>query len=341
MMAAWSLRTWRRNGVACDELLFLPDTAHAEAVESSGNNSVSNTQNNNNTGATIPSSPRPSIQPYEGDVAAGGWAAAPLQHDKTNNNNNNDNIDPEHPGLTVEMVANRLSEQGISNNTRQTSFRARSISGDSSLSSIREFADSWDEERPASNEDNNNNNKCEIENEEDILADDNLLDEEGNEMVPLKNSSIEHQQLSQPASPRANGGGAVPFSNSADSDRSMHAVRSSISVPTRHPYTRAERFRENHPQITRIGSFFFFRSSSTSVQNATYAPSGPSVVGAAMDLCMPTLFNFHLFIEAWNHLDAYETETPAKILPLIFLSVLIVRTVFPPGRRGRFWNVSE
>jgi len=36
---------------------------------------------------------------------------------------------------------------------------------------------------------------------------------------------------------------------------------------------------------------------------------------------MPVLFNFHLFIEAWNHMDAYDAETPAKISPLIFLTL--------------------
>lgn len=101
------------------------------------------------------------------------------------------------------------------------------------------------------------------------------------------------------------------------------------------------RFRENHPRITRIGSFFFFRSSTSSTQNAAYAPSGPSVLGAAIDLSMPILFNFHLFIDAYNHIEAYGSETPAKILPLIFLSVLIVRCFIPPGRRGHFWGTMK
>jgi len=106
--------------------------------------------------------------------------------------------------------------------------------------------------------------------------------------------------------------------------------------------TRNNTFRENHPRITRIGSFFFFRTSSsnTSTPNAAaYAPSGPSVVGAALDMSMPTLFNFHLFIEAYQHfLEGNGPEFTAKILPMIFLSVLIIRTVVPPGRRGRFWT---
>ena len=105
-----------------------------------------------------------------------------------------------------------------------------------------------------------------------------------------------------------------------------------------------QRFRENHPRIVRIGTFFFFRSSGSSTDNATYAPSGPSVFGAGLDLSMPILFNFHLFILAYNHITPGlndGSETQAKILPLIFLSVLIVRSFFPPGRRRRFWSTMK
>ena len=102
---------------------------------------------------------------------------------------------------------------------------------------------------------------------------------------------------------------------------------------------RMQRWREDHPGITRIGTFFFFRSpNNTTTENAAYAPSGPMVFGAALDLSMPVLFNFHIFIEAYNHIESMGSETPVKILPIIFLSVLIVRTVIPPGRRGRFWG---
>jgi len=60
--------------------------------------------------------------------------------------------------------------------------------------------------------------------------------------------------------------------------------------------------------ITRIGSFFFFRNNVTSTHNAAYAPSGPSVVGAALDLSLPTLFNFHLFIEACKFFRQFYTQ---------------------------------
>jgi hypothetical protein len=141
--------------------------------------------------------------------------------------------------------------------------------------------------------------------------------------------------------------------SSLDEERSLHSInnRNFLEIDSNDEDNEGslgsgrqgpvERFRENHPRITMIGSFFFFRSAATSTHNATYAPSGPAVVGAALDLSMPILFNFHLYIEAYNHIQAYGSDTPAKILPLFFLSALIVRSVFPFGKRLRFWSTMK
>jgi hypothetical protein len=56
---------------------------------------------------------------------------------------------------------------------------------------------------------------------------------------------------------------------------------------------------------------------------------------------MPVLFNFHLYIDAYNHMESDGDDSLAKILPLIFLSVLIVRSFIPPGRRGHFWSTMK
>ena len=37
VMSAFCLRTWRRNGIACDELIFLPGSLHAEKSENTNN----------------------------------------------------------------------------------------------------------------------------------------------------------------------------------------------------------------------------------------------------------------------------------------------------------------
>lgn len=245
-MAAWSLRTWRRNGVACDELLFLPGTPHDQ--DASTPPAIGTAPNNN-----------------EGDAAAG-----------PSRNNNDDALSPM---MLIDTTTNshELEMTTIVLSDERPSARVRLTSID----------DEWDdEERP---------------------------DGEAESRAGLFQRSPTRQEEA------TEGEGIVDV--------------------TEEPQTRIERFQENHPSIVRIGSLFFFRTASTTTQSATYAPSGPSVVGAGLDLSMPILFNFHLFILAYNHIDTDpNAEFTAKILPLAFLSVLIVRTQIPPGRRRRFWS---
>jgi hypothetical protein len=235
MMAAWSLRTWRRNGVACDELLFLPGTPHDQA---GFNLPIANAGNSN-----------------EGDAAAG-----PSRNREMTPIAMADTSDP------LELELTTVTEERVA--------RVRLTSVD----------DDWDEEGDGDTE----------------------------------NRSRLYQR-----SP----------------SRQDDVVESEAVDLIEEPQSRIERFQENHPNIVRIGSLLFFRTQSTTTQNATYAPSGPSVFGAGLDLSMPILFNFHLFILAYNHIDSDPTaEFTAKILPLIFLTVLLVRTQVPPGRRRRFWS---
>lgn len=238
MMAAWSLRTWRRNGVACDELLFLPGTPHDQ------------------DGFSQPIATATSSN--EGDAAAG-------------------------PSRNLEMTPMSMmdtsssSELELTTVTEERASRVRLTSVD----------DEWD-------------------------------DEDGDGDADVENRAGLYQR-----SP----------------SRLDEVGESEIADMIEEPQSRIERFQENHPNIVRIGSVLFFRTQSTTTQNATYAPSGPSVFGAGLDLSMPILFNFHLFILAYNHIDSDPTaEFTAKILPLIFLSVLLIRTQIPPGRRRRFWS---
>lgn len=287
--------------MACDELLFLPGTAHGNSTESAPAGASNN---------VLLSQARQQVR-LEGDVAAGGWATT---HDAESH--------PQHQQVVVEMIATNAPDLRLAQGT--SCSRARSLSRDSSLSSINEFANSWDEDDTTRRED------------DDVHATSEDVDDEENLMAPLNFIGLSPDTASE-VSERTHERLQLQ-SNSANRNvvGSIPDTRSPVET-----HTRAERFIENHPNVTRFGSFFFFRSSTTSTHNATYAPSGPSVVGAAIDLSMPVLFNFHLFIEAWNHLDVAGSETPAKILPLIFLSVLIVRAVFPPGRRGRFWSTMK
>jgi hypothetical protein len=342
MMVALSLRMWRRNGIACDELLFLPGTAHGESAATAANNqqeaTLSNSGSVHSSSRSVGGGRGRNALP-EGDVAAGGAV----------------NTLPRHPSPTQQQLVTLSSSLPSGTAGTSPTNRSRMQSQDSSQSSIHEFLNAWDDD------------------------DDDVSDLE--QLVPP--SSNNHQQHHHQY--RDNHAMMMPNHHGAQmrdaSDRSSSSATQQQPPQGRLRAASGGSFREQHPRITRIGTFFFFRSATSSTQNAAYAPSGPSVMGAALDLSMPVLFNFHLFIEAWNRLDndkqkndrdtndsynndhhnnnghhdhqhhgpsssssaatsaaTFSSETPAKILPMIFLSVLIVRSVLPPGRRGRFWS---
>jgi hypothetical protein len=268
MMCAYSLRTWRRNGVACDELLFLPGTNHGQ---------------NNGIDAPLveppppPQSPKRTLsgQSPDRDIASGRVSFSVRQRRS-------------HSVDDIELPEVQHDElQSLTNNSQNRE---------------KEEPDSLSIESPERSD--------EIE-EDSELNNSQFSDETDcnpNTLLCRTNSAQE--------------GGSTP-----DDD----------TTPTDQPNA-VQRWRDSHPHINRIGSFFFFRSSNTTTENAAYAPSGPSVFGAGLDLSMPILFNFHLFIEAYNHIQSSGSDYTAKILPLIFLSVLIVRTAVPPSRRVRFWS---
>jgi EXS family len=292
-MVALSLRTWRRNGIACDELLFLPGTVHGEVHGVEGPRVVLADEENQ----------QEDFPKNEGDVAAGGVLA------------------PSSDGATVATLQAPTTQvhnvvQASPPPSRRPPGRSGSLTvqrqsideDESSVSSIQEFVNTWDDDM-----------------DESARPVGRVGDIE--ERAPLN-----AQQSAPPSTSRV----ASDMNRFVNSWRAVDFldVRADAS-PTAPDNSAVGRFRQNHPRITRFGSFFFFRSSQSSTHNAEYAPSGPAVFGAALDLSMPVLFNFHLFIEAFNHMgDSIATKT----LPLIFLTVLIVRTCFPPKRRMRFWN---
>lgn len=300
MMCAYSLRTWRRNGIACDELLFLPGTLHghehgvegpliempeqhqsvspSEQILSQQSSPNNNSHRQSQAIQRSASSPIRQSQPTksEADLAAGG-GAGPRRPSPPTFRQRRAHSEDEAGLLAIE---NSSSMEGESSSMQQEA------TGDSALNAS-DQPGSWD---------------IEVEEEEGIGQIQGLL----------------HRASTNDTS------GAVDGSDLQQSSGSgiIH------------------RWRENHPRLSRLGTFFFFRSSATSAQeDAAYAPSGPAVFGAGLDLSMPVLFNFHLFIEAYNHMQGPDgSDAPAKILPIIFLSVLIVRTVIPPSRRMRFWG---
>lgn len=327
MMSAYSLRTWRRNGVACDELIFLPGTQHGhvhgiegpliEQLPSPIQEGSAEAQHNNNGegGDNFARQLSEPITAREADMAAGGSHLH--QH--------------HHQG---DLNRRSRSEDEI----ELSKIKKGSEAGSGSASEIMMSTSTDEEDAPVQGEallgnSNNMNHKRKYSNNgirEQAISEEKTASWDMEDPIDSSEHSITRNQT------------LLHRSTTSEFVDSPNGTNSPMNTPARP--NRIQRWGENHPRLALLGTFFFFRSSGSSNNNtnAAYAPSGPAVFGAALDLSMPVLFNFHLFIEAFNHIQGADgSETPAKILPLIFLSVLIVRTMIPPGRRFRFWGTMK
>jgi hypothetical protein len=341
MMCALSLRTWRRNGVACDELLFLPGTAHG--------------QNHGIEGPLVESPPKEPLPP---PVPPGNRSSTPKKKKrklKAKQSPKTPQLQPQQQqqqkqkplssrsldSMEIEMAElGKVGSSGGGIGTKEGDVAAGggTNGSSSSHSSMRHRG-------------SNASLELEVELEESFSED----NQDMTALLPKSTSSNSREGLLSKSSSDHRLHSSDSFSGDCqdgvgannndtnnthannDYDDSNNDLPDDSEALLGAAHNAVHRFGENHPRIVRIGSFFFFRSSTSTTQNESYAPSGPSVFGAGLDLSMPILFNFHLFIEAYNHLEE-SGEATAKILPIIFLSVLLVRTMVPPGRRGRFWS---
>jgi len=282
--AAYSLRLWRRNGVACDELIFLPGTphefrctggeqhiAHGKAdseIEIEGGNDNSTNSTGEVSHAAEEMAPI-QICFSEGDAAAGA-AKSSIQHTRGGNRSHG----------SVEMEDLDVSSGAETPDVEQRPLiRETDSAPNSPMSFIRDQA--------------------------------------------LK--GIDMLVIRTPLRPAP-----LPTENDL-------APGESSSAPT---------------------------STNNEVYDAEYAPSAPCVLGAALDLSLPVLFNFHMFVVLMK--DHYKKEAeseedhgpsddvgdgkvdikdltwmkppqvPPKILPLFFITPLIIRSMVPPRQRRRF-----
>mmetsp|Transcript_52259 Transcript_52259/g.56650 ORF Transcript_52259/g.56650 Transcript_52259/m.56650 type:complete len:692 (+) Transcript_52259:415-2490(+) len=311
MMAAFSLRTWRRNGVACDELIFLPGTQHGHQIGvvdsplvESISMSATSTDNDDNSGDIV-----------------------------NNNNNNNNNNDFSNNKNNDEEKIDHDSIPSVN----ESFSSSRSYSGDklemTSLVPNDIYSTGNTSEKNATISQKEGNGSI-MKSDDNKPIDDESWNDENDETTTLSgaNSSLLYRNSNH------NETNVIEISTTATDHR--------VVVPASN--TRIQQCIENHPRLAQLWTFFFFRSSgSNNYENAAYAPSGPSVFGASLDLSLPVLFNFHIFIEAFNHIQGPNNgqnisfENTLKILPISFMTVLLVRTVIPPSKRFRFWSTMK
>lgn len=306
--AAYSLRVWRRNGVACDELLFLPGTPHEFRFTSTTNNE----QHGNSSSSRI----------------NGRESPAPPTGTRTGNS---ETICSSREGNKLGIISN----EDETSNIKSCFSEGDAAAGTSLLTRVQSLTGthSWDYARAHSIDD---------------------IELVQHSQSPPRSPSSEHSSpIASLGDLALKGIGMLvatgPLLPTLPDDDDIaettttthHRDESSSSAPT---------------------------LSNNEVYDSAYAPSAPSVLGAALDLSLPVLFNFHMFnIFMRDHYrkqaqssdedeaDHGSSETdskidikddswiappliPPKVLPLFFIAPLILRCIFPRKQRRRFFN---
>ena len=305
--AAYSLRIWRRNGVACDQLLFLPGTPHE--FRCTGGEHESSAIGRESPAATggYDSSKNSIIT-----VGAGQVSADAISH-----------------------IKSCFSDGDAAAGSSKPSSPSRARSYDN-FESVNTLETSHDEEPPNAEqkplilESNGSNSPL----NSSSSAQSRFGMEDSSPMEFLREHAlrgIEMLVVTRPLRP-------PPFPNDGDAV----GGGSSSSAPT---------------------------LANNEVYDAAYAPSAPAVLGAALDLSLPVLFNFHMFnVLMRNHYrkeaqseddaagrsvedfagggktgvkdDSWITppQIPPGVLPLFFIAPLIIRSIFPLRQRQRFYK---
>jgi len=371
LCAAFCLRTWRRNGVACDELLFLPGSMYAKN-NSSHNGSRSTLHRSSRLANRLPLNLR-NVQAHADDSTN-----VDRRHLHTNSSLGSTN----QAGGGVGSLAEDAEELSKLHMASKAASYDRDgfpsdIDGAMPTMEMVPLTGSSDSDRdvianqqPPDESVGSNGSlaagiemEMEIESQSGSQADDIGASSSGRDrdrQVSLwRRIACRSQNFlfrRQPSFPHAN-----PHANTAPDSAKRTPSFAAPSSPPSHPQHASILHRTISGGVAGFIAKFFSSSSEE------YAPSGPAVASASLDLCIPVLFNFHLFIMATNYAipdqdtannlnpndnDAADvTETididddddtdysiPPQVLPILFLSILYVRAILPPKSRRRFWG---
>jgi len=297
--SAYSLRVWRRNGVACDELIFLPGTPHEVRIKSS----MQGEDNNNieELGINVD------------ELGAG-------DNSNLNNNESTDQISPLHA-----CSSEGDADAAAGGATKPSPAHSRSLSSLEGLD-----LDSANVER------------------QPLMIESPT---EGQQPSSAPNSPAFRSRFNSEDSRLIRG--SVFIRDTALKGIDMLVVRKPLRAP---PLPADEELSTAGGDDSTTGT-----TARKELYDLEYAPSAPSVLGAAMDMSLPVIFNFHMFvilmkdfyrkeaqIEEESSSDATPRNTsrynftppqvPPKILPLFFITPLIIRAVIPPRQRRRFYK---
>jgi hypothetical protein len=253
LCGAFSLRMWRRNGIACDELLFLPGT------------------------------PLEDERQRHGTCCQEIMKLCPCLMSFENSNNSDDysrllNVISEEEQLedfalsSTTKTPTLLPQQHLTTTANDLTESGRKI----------EFQD--------------DNMQSLVQTSQEAVQDHQMDDCKQTQMSSSSHGITTRTDI-------------APFpSMNENRNTSLFLVHNFILCKLRQRRQIQQQDSSSLPTIPRIPEETVMDS------NFTYSPSGASVLGAALDLSLPVLLNFHLFIAAFNHPRYAGSNTP-KIFP--------------------------
>jgi hypothetical protein len=258
---ALSLRMWRRNGIACDELLFLPGTPLEDERQRHGTC-------------------------YQEMIKLFPCLQL-LFHNDNNMNNNSYN-----PLLQVVSEEEGGSEEeGLSN--YETSSTTTTLSP---MTRPQHVTDNYD---------GNNNNDDDMQRLVYTLSSQQVHDDKIDDNLNPNIAAITTSSATTSTDI------TIPSWNEGHAT-SLFLVRNFFLCRLRQ---RRRTQQQQDATTSAVPTITTPEETSTAMDpNFTYSPSGASVLGAALDLALPVLLNFHLFIAAFSHPRYAGSQTP-KIFP--------------------------
>ena len=347
--AAYSLRIWRRNGVACDELLFLPGTPHefrliggrSSSSSSSSNGNDPNQKKNSTHGDGLIESTETELV----EIGLGGITDDKLRH------SDHEEIEEDAPSTTAQLVSpikscfsegDAAAGAAKSPAPQREHTRSLEFQGEE-LQSLHGTDTPYVERRPI------------------------MLNEYGSNSAPTMPTN---RPLTMRGLTSMGDSSLVFVRDTALKGIDMLIVRDKLRPPPLNLEDETSPGGSSGTPLKKPSSTA--AADSNEVYDRDYAPSAPSVLGASLDLSLPVLFNFHMFVvlmkNHYNKQAAIHSEEdnnngdvshdgddgtkvdvkddtwlkppqlPPKILPLFFITPLIIRSIMPPRQRRRFYK---
>lgn len=275
IMFAFCLRSWRRNGIACDELIFLPGTAYAVKAE---NTSIPFGRLPLNLRQIRTSPGRNELSPNR------------LMFDE------NPYVDSVDDGIILQATSEAI-ESGL-----MLEYSSSPIGDKKEQSSM-------------------------------VIKNMDVFEIEEQEMTPL--TVADERKIYSPSNiwkacrrPRPGKSLDKSSEKSEEAPDECNDAENSDDNGVK---------QQTQQQIKGFLKLF----STTARETNEYAPSGPIVASAGLDLCMPVLLNFHMFMILTHTDGSDKPQIPPQVLPLIFLSILMLRSFFPLKARKRFWKTIQ